>query len=161
MSRILRAGTAFVVVPMRLYLGAIFIYASLHKIAAPYDFALSVATYQILPAPAVNLFALLVPWIELALGIALILGIWTRMASTLASALLRVFIAAIAIALGRGLQLSCGCFASQQAAGEMGIPTLLRDVGWLALGLCVVALDDGKYGLDRFLDRPAIERRTT
>jgi len=116
------------VVPIRVYLGGLFVYASLYKIAEPYDFALSVATYQILPLSIVNLFALLVPWIELGLGTALILGLWTRTAGLLASGLLLLFVVALSIALSRDLQLFCGCFASRQAAEEIGISTFCFEI---------------------------------
>ena len=149
------------VVPIRVYLGGLFVYASLYKIAEPYDFALSVATYQILPLSIVNLFALLVPWIELGLGTALILGLWTRTAGLLASGLLLLFVVALSIALSRDLQLFCGCFASQQAAEEIGISTLFRDIAWLFLSFCVVVLDNGRYGLDRFLGQRERDRGTT
>jgi hypothetical protein len=66
-----------------------------------------------------------------------------------------MFIAALAIALAQGLDVSCGCFASQGAQGEDPISTLtvLRDVGWLLLAVYVVLFDDSPIGIDRILAR--------
>ncbi len=158
MSPQVRRALGLLAVPVRLYLGGLLVFAALYKIARPYDFALAVATYQILPLSLVNLFAILVPWVEIGLGAALVLGLWARAASAAAGGLLAVFVAAIASAMLRGLHLSCGCFASQEAAGEIGVATLLRDLAWIALCSYVWLAHDGRYGLDRFLSRPANRR---
>ena len=147
----LRKILAAVGVPLRVYIGAVFIAASLFKIYEPYDFALSVATYQMTPLPLINIFALALPWVELFSGVLLIVGFWTRANALLISAMMLMFICALSIALSRGLQMSCGCFASQDAADEIGLHTLLRDAGWLTISLYVLIFDDGRFGLDGLL----------
>ncbi len=138
---------------MRLYIGSVFVIAALPKIASPYDFALSVATYQILPLSAVNLFAIVVPWLELSAGMLLIAGFWTRPAALIASALMVMFIVALSIALAKGLDINCGCFASSDAADEIGYRTLFRDFSWLVLSIFLLFFDNGRIGLDGFLQR--------
>jgi hypothetical protein len=66
-----------------------------------------------------------------------------------------MFIAALAIALAQGLDMSCGCFASQGAQGEDPISamTVLRDLGWLMLSVYVMLFDDSPIGIDRILAR--------
>ncbi|MFH1279573.1 MAG: MauE/DoxX family redox-associated membrane protein [Candidatus Eisenbacteria bacterium] len=139
--------------PIRVYLGGVFVLASLHKIQEPYEFALSVATYQILPLPAVNLFAIFLPWLELITGGLLIAGVWTRANALLILGMLIMFTTSLGIALARGYQMSCGCFASQEAAEQIGTGTLVRDILWVLLAAYVLLLDDGRFGLDRFLRR--------
>ena len=56
---------AWLAVPVRCYLGVLFVGACLHKIAVPASFALDIATYDILPLAAINLVAIGLPWIEL------------------------------------------------------------------------------------------------
>ena len=62
----------------RVLLGAIFIYASIHKIQEPYEFARIVHGYRLLPPELVNLVAITLPWIEVVTGAFLILGLFTR-----------------------------------------------------------------------------------
>ena len=146
--RLVRA-LAWLAVPARWYLGALFVGACLHKIADPGSFALDVATYDILPLALVNLTAIVLPWVELAAGGLLLLGWRVRAGALLVAAMMALFVAALAVALARGLDMSCGCFASQGAAEDpISLLTVARDVGWLALAAFVLAYDRGLVGLD-------------
>ncbi len=110
---------------------------------------MDVATYGILPLGLVNLVAITLPWIEVAAGLMLLLGWRTRPASLLVAGMMLVFIAALTIALARGLDMSCGCFASQGAEEDpISYLTVLRDLGWLALSVLVLVADRGLFGLD-------------
>lgn len=143
-------AAAWLAVPARWYLGALFVGACLHKIAHPAAFALDIATYGILPLAAVNLTAIVLPWVELAAGAMLLAGWRVRPAALLVTLMMLAFFAALVIALARGLDMSCGCFASQGAADEDPISrlTVARDLAWLALALFVLTCDRGLAGLD-------------
>ena len=124
----------------RLVLGAVFIYASLDKILNPGAFAQAVFNYQGLPGTLVNLTALILPWLELILGACLLFNRRMQGASGIAAVLMTVFIGLILFNLARGLDISCGCFSTDQAEGPMDRFTLLRDslFLFLALGLTVL-----------------------
>lgn len=148
-------GHSWLALPARWYLGAVFVVACLHKIAHPGSFALDIATYDIIPLQLVNLMAITLPWIELFAGLMLIVGFRTRGAALAIGGMLVVFIAAIVIALDRGLDMSCGCFASQSAAADDPISylTVLRDCGWLLISLYILFFDRRPIGLDFVLVR--------
>lgn len=151
-------GHAWMALPVRLYLAAIFLIACYHKILDPHAFALDVATYQILPLELVNPMALVLPWVELAAGIMLLVGLRTRAAALLIAAMMVVFIAALSIALAKGLDMGCGCFASQGANEDpISWKTLVRDGAWLLMAAYVLAFDNRPLGLDRLLERRAPE----
>ena len=133
----------------RVYLGGLFVYAAWHKLRYPAAFALDVATYQILPLALVNLAALILPWVEVVTGAMLILGFRTRAAALLIAGMMVVFMAGLASALWRGLDMSCGCFAAQGSADPISGWTMLRDASWLALALYVLLFDRHPLGLDR------------
>jgi uncharacterized membrane protein YphA (DoxX/SURF4 family) len=146
---------AWFAVPVRWYLGVLFIGACLHKIAHPGAFALDIATYDILPLALVNLSAITLPWAELAAGSMLLAGHRTRAAGWMIAGMMVVFVAALLVALARGMDMSCGCFASQGAVDEDPISrlTVLRDLTWLALTLFVIVFDRGLAGVDGWLRR--------
>jgi putative oxidoreductase len=149
----LRNWLCAVAVPVRIYLGVVFIAASLYKISEPYQFALSIATYDILPLSLVNIMAILLPWIEIVTGITLIAGFWTRASALCILGMMVMFTAAIAIALARDLHMSCGCFASAEAEDDISALTILRDLLWTAGAVYVLAVDDGRFGVDGLVRR--------
>ena len=72
------------------------------------------------------------------------------MAALLIAGMMAMFLVAICLALGKGLEMSCGCFASQGAAEDpISWRTIVRDSGWLLLALYVLLLDRRPLGLDR------------
>ncbi len=145
---------AWVAVPLRWYLGLLFIGASWHKIISPESFAVDVATYDILPLALINIVALVLPWVELSAGLLLIVGWQIRAASWLISAMMFVFVLAVIIALIRGLDMSCGCFASQTAAEDpISALTVVRDSVWLVMAVFILVFDRGLLGLDYLIVR--------
>ncbi|MBW2557344.1 MAG: DoxX family membrane protein [Deltaproteobacteria bacterium] len=111
----------------RWILGIVFIYASLHKILYPAAFAEAVYRYQILPDWLVNLTALVLPWLELFLGVFLIIGLWMPGAVVISNLLFIIFMSALSYNMARGLDISCGCFSTSPTAGAADIWTVLRD----------------------------------
>ncbi len=125
---------------LRIILGCLFIYASADKIMNPDQFAYAISNYKLLPNELVNFFALLLPWMEAVVGIFLIEGIFEWMSLTLYNGFMLIFMAAIAISLARGLNITCGCFTSDPNAEKMTWLTLLRDSSMLILGLAAYPL---------------------
>ena len=129
----------------RLLLGVVFIVAAAPKIADPPGFAHMIANYRLFPAALVHAAALVLPWIEMLSGIALVFGVFGRTAGKLVAALLAVFLIAIGINLARDRAVQCGCFdvhaaekTHEQLIGEMRW-VLARDVALLAVAVFVLA----------------------
>jgi uncharacterized membrane protein YphA (DoxX/SURF4 family) len=124
----------------RLFLGFIFVFAAVTKISDPEAFSQSIYNYKLLPLSLVNIFAILLPWIELVAGILLIFGISVKENSTILSGFLIIFILAITISLFRGLDIDCGCFGTVDGA-KVGIAKILENVGLLLLGIILIKFD--------------------
>lgn len=121
----------------RLILGAVFIYASIDKIAHPAAFAEAVYNYQILPGFLINLTALVLPWLELVLGIFLILGLFREGSVLIVTGLMVVFLGAMVFNLARGLDIHCGCFstAADATSGAPMVWYVIRDGLFLILAV--------------------------
>ncbi len=119
----------------RLFLGGLFIYASTNKILHPAYFARAVYNYQILPDALINLTALVMPWLELLLGVCLVGGVWLPGATVISTGLLTVFIGAIIFNQVRGLNIHCGCFSTQITEGPATLWTVARDLGFWTLSV--------------------------
>jgi uncharacterized membrane protein YphA (DoxX/SURF4 family) len=77
---VLLTHEAFIFV-LRVFLGGLFLYSSLHKIQSPDEFAIAIRGYKLLPVELTNLFALAMAWSEAVAGIMLILGVMTKRAA--------------------------------------------------------------------------------
>jgi uncharacterized membrane protein YphA (DoxX/SURF4 family) len=123
----------------RTVLAAVFLYACVHKILHPADFAKIIYGYKILPGWAVNLAAITMPWFELAAGLSLLLGVYPRAGALLASGMLLIFILAISFNLIRGHEFDCGCFTVSKAGRVSDARELLvRDALYLLAGFQVL-----------------------
>ncbi len=128
-SRIFTAG--------RVFLGAVFLYACYDKILHPQAFAEAVYNYRLLPDVLVNITAMVLPWLELLIGICLVTGILLPGAATLSTLLLFTFMSALVFNLIRGLDVSCGCFSTDSSDGPADMWTVARDVSFFALSIYV------------------------
>ena len=124
---------------VQLALGAIFVIAAIPKIADPPSFAHMIYNYRLVPGSLINLSALVMPWVELLAGLALILGVWKAAARTVTGILLAVFIIAISINLARDNAIDCGCFnvadrgkTHEQRIFDMKVD-VFRDLGMLLM----------------------------
>jgi putative oxidoreductase len=119
----------------RLILGVIFVVAAYMKLKAPWiEFAGELNAYELLPEWALEPLAKTLPWAELALGVALISGIWQRWFALIASLLLTLFFAVMLRSYIVGLKIDCGCFGPGDALGPK---TLARDFSFLAMAVAV------------------------
>jgi uncharacterized membrane protein YphA (DoxX/SURF4 family) len=129
---------------VRVSLGALFIYASLQKIADPPAFAQMLWNYRLLPGVLINPLALVLPWLELLAGAALVAGVLRKGASLVIAAMLLAFIGALSIDLMRGLAVDCGCFSvdfvERTHAERIWLMKvdIMRDLGMLLLALQVL-----------------------
>ena len=124
---------------VQIALGVIFVAAALPKIVDPPSFAHMIYNYKLIPWSLINPMALIMPWIELLCGLALILGIWKETARTIIAALLLTFIVAISINLMRGNAIDCGCFdvsvagkTTEERLADMRF-VIVRDIGMLLM----------------------------
>ena len=101
----------------------------------PQEFADTVAAFKVLPVTTVNLFAIVLPWIELICGISLFIDQFEVSAAMLISAMNLIFMAAAASAMARGLSIECGCFTLSSAHSKVGWMLLARDA--VLILLCI------------------------
>jgi len=129
--------TRWLVFLCRLAVGGVFVYASWNKLLDPQAFAEAVHNYRLVPFALLHPWAHFLPVVELLAGAALILGVLRRGAALTLAGLTALFIAAIATALARGLDISCGCFNTDSGHG-VGVGLLLRDL--VLLAACLPAI---------------------
>ncbi len=137
---------------MRVFLGCVFIIASVEKISSPEAFASSVEAYKLLPYSMINIFALTIPWLELLCGLFLTAGIASRASAGLLLGLLVIFIAGIVIAIFRGLNIDCGCFGPAHAT-PVGWMKVLEDCGLALLSMNIIRFPKSRYSLEDIISQ--------
>jgi uncharacterized membrane protein YphA (DoxX/SURF4 family) len=127
----------------RVILGAVFLYAGSTKVGDPDGFAQALYNYRILPGLLINPMAIVLPWIEVMVGLSLLSGILYVGGAFLATGLLSTFAVALGISMLRGLDIACGCFSTSGTGGSISWSYLLRDLFLLAMAVCVSLFDRG------------------
>jgi uncharacterized membrane protein YphA (DoxX/SURF4 family) len=145
---------------VRLGLAAVWLVSGAIKAADPNQTYLAVRAYQVLPDAMVHPVAAVLPFLELALGALLLVGLGVRWVAIASAAVLVLFIAGVAQSWARGLAIDCGCFGGggQVAAGDTRYPQeIARDIGFLVLAGWLIVRPRGRLSLDGWL-RPALVR---
>lgn len=109
----MKVNLKYLQILFRLIVGIVFIYASYDKILDPISFSKNIHNFHITPIFIENLAALIIPWLELIIGILLILGLFLEGTTTITIALLIFFIFILSQAVFRGIDVHCGCFKSE------------------------------------------------
>lgn len=142
----------------RFVLGGIFFLAGLSKLGVPKAMAANIESYEMnLPGGLVQFMAVVLPPLEIGLGVWLIAGLFTRFSAGVTGGLLVVFLIGIVQAAVRGLDINCGCFggpesnplgvAALQALGPVGdflanekadIATIVREVVLLLMAVHLI-----------------------
>lgn len=119
---------------VRIALGALFIFAGVTKAYDPGAFAIEIQRYNLVPWMPAALASVYLPWLEIILGVCLIIRKFEQASLLLIGGLLLIFTFALASATFRGLGIDCGCFGKAFTATGTIFP-LVRNV--VLLGLTV------------------------
>jgi uncharacterized membrane protein YphA (DoxX/SURF4 family) len=123
---------------LRIIIGGIFFLSGLLKLINQAEFTEALKAYGFLPALVVEITALLIPYVELVLGLCFALAIRTRLTGGALAGLLLLFTIAGAMASINGQGADCGCFPLRGVKTEIGPGFFIRNI-FLMLS-CVWAL---------------------
>ncbi len=155
-----RLWPEWVTLAARLVLGVVVLVAGLLKVTQLDASIQSVRLYQILPWDVAAYVGTALPIIEIATGLLLITGTFTRISAVVGSLLMLAFIIGIASVWARGISIDCGCFSPGAAvdAGQTQYPLeILRDTGLLLCGVWTVCRPRSPFAVDNWLFAPVTE----
>ena len=145
----------------RVILGIIFITAGLAKIADPARFLLTLRGFSIFPDTLERFLAVSVPWLELILGLCLLLGLLTRAATLLFALLSGGFTLAILSVIVRGIEIDCGCFGL--LADALKLPdaadykAVIRNIIFLGMARYIFYAKQTRFTFERYIRRTTAE----
>lgn len=135
----------------RLCVGGVFLVSGLGKLADREGTAVAMSRYPFLPRGSGRFLGYVFPYIELAIGAMLVLGLLARLAAVGAALLFVVFTALVVYDLTRGQEQSCHCFG-RISAERLTPVAVVRNLFLLGLSVLVAANFDGLLSLDAPLD---------
>lgn len=136
----------------RLALAAVFGVAGGLKVADPQAAVQAVAAYRLLPVSLEPIVGLGLPFLEIALGLLLAVGLCVRAAATAAAVLLVIFVVAVSSAAARGLTIDCGCFGgggTVAPADTNYLAEIIRELGLLVLASWLIWRPASRFSIDR------------
>ena len=140
---------------LRAFLGGVLLYAAAVKLQDPQQFAFAIRAYRLIPDDAKQLITLgtfVVPWLELIVGLHVVVGLWGRAAAIVASGLMGLFVYAVGSVIARDLNITCGCFGKLKGPfgceGPIGACKLAENLTLLTTSLLLVAFGPGSISLD-------------
>ena len=134
----------------RLLLGGIFVYAGYAKLVYPNHnlwpyfmlkfsvstnlstFAFQVESYKVLGAEGASMVAHTLPFVEIVLGLLLLIGWKFRIWAAMVTAILAGFLTLVTRAYLLHMEINCGCFGTPEPLTGM---TVLRDSALVALAV--------------------------
>jgi uncharacterized membrane protein YphA (DoxX/SURF4 family) len=146
------APQVWVSTAVRLGLAGVLLWSGGAKLSDPQQAVMAVQAYEILPVSVGEFVGYALPLFEVALGVALLVGVATRVSAVVAGALMTAFVVGVASAWARGLSIDCGCFGGGGvvAEGEANyLPVLLRDLGFTLMAGWLVVYPASRFALDR------------
>ncbi len=157
MSTLHKKYQPFITLLCRILLGGVLLVAGGLKAFKPSESASAVAAYKILPTNLAHLMGYALPWLEIALGILLIIGLTTRLAAVFGTAIMIVFIAAIISVWARGILIDCGCFggggevdpSKAVEAHRAYLKEILRDLGLALCGTYLYFFPYGRFSIEK------------
>lgn len=152
-----RPWQEWVTLAARIILGVTLLVAGLLKVTRLDASVQSVRLYQLLPWEITALIGSVLPILEIAVGLLLITGTFTRLSAVLGSALMLAFIIGIASVWARGISIDCGCFGGggEVEASKTQYPLeIARDAGLLLAGAWAVWRPKAPFAVDNWLFAP-------
>jgi uncharacterized membrane protein YphA (DoxX/SURF4 family) len=139
----------------RLGLAAIFLISGGLKVTDLAASGRAVNAYDLMSWETAKVVGAVQPFLEIAIGLLLLIGIATRLSAAIAAVLLVIFIGGIISAWARGLQIDCGCFSkggelTGGRTAQYGLD-ILRDVGFLVLAGILLWKPRTRFSLDGLL----------
>lgn len=135
----------------RLTVGGVFLVSAISKMLDKAGTEVSMARYVFLPRGSSKLISNYFPFLELAVGLLLLLGLFTRLAAIGATALFTLFTFFIIYDLTHNKNVSCHCFG-KLSDDKVTPMSVVRNVFLMALSLLLIVAFDGWLSIDAAIE---------
>ncbi len=140
---------------LRIFCGLLFVYSGFFKVLDLENFGRITAMYDILPLVFIPYTAIIVPVLELTLGLLFLSGYKIRSASLITMLLMLLFMVFISINIAWGKNFDCGCFELSYFGikEEIGVPLLIRDAVILVAVMVLFYAKKHLFSLESLIEK--------
>lgn len=140
----------YLLTTVRWLIGLMFILSGAAKLQDPKGFTMAVYNFRVLPNALVELYATLIPYVELAAGVLLVIGLFAQPAALVAALTLLSFTLAIGWNLRRGERPDCHCFGNLFSEELSGV-LVVRNTILMAVLLPVILAPSTYFAMQSVL----------
>ena len=159
--RLAMANSQWISLVMRVLLAGMWFAYSVPKLTEPSDMNVqAVRNFRLLPEALVPTWGYAQPWLEMAFGLLLIIGLGTRLVALFSTLLLLVYIGGIISLPMRGIYISCGCGGSGGVVDKSQVHyvrDVFRDIAFMIPALWLLWKPASKFSAERALLGDPIE----
>ena len=135
---------------VRLIIGGTFFISGLLKVIHPEQFRKTLSTHGLFSTETIHLISLVLPYVEIAVGLLFALGFRTKVTGRIIIGLLILFTIEGWFAYALGNAVDCGCFPTDGGGERIGISFFVRN-GLLILSCLWVTEGQSKPSIDSAL----------
>jgi len=142
----------------RIGFGLIFIVSGSFKIIDLAGFENGLSKFGIVPEQFVPGIAIVIPAIEIVIGIAISIGFQIAIVSQAALVLLIMFTAVVVAKMSEGAQISCACFGPL-SSDQMSTSTILRNIILIFWGVSLAAINSPHHTIAQIPNRARKQKK--
>ncbi len=147
------ASNGYLTLVLRVIVGVTLVVAGIAKAPHQWELVDLINGYGILPAALSQAYGLLLPWAEIAAGVCLILGLFTRYAAALSILMFASFTVANSVSLARGATYCSECFG--ELAQLRSWQALLLDIAFSVMSVQILLQEKAFLSFDWLLTKRA------
>lgn len=150
-------GTKSIAV-IRILIGILFLYSGFFKAMAPDSFVKIIMQYNIVPEMMAPYLAIVLPYIELMLGLFLFVGFRIRTISFIGFFLMLAFTIGLSVNVVRGASFDCGCFELSRfgLSEEVSIKLVIRDILFVLFFIILFRARKHYYSIDNIIEEDGL-----
>lgn len=122
---------------VRLIIGGTFVIAGLLKAIHPEEFRKTLSTHGLFSTGTIHVISLVLPYVEIAVGLLFALGFKTKVTGRIIICLLILFTIEASFAFALGSAVDCGCFTTEGGGDPIGVSFFLRNAFLILASLWV------------------------
>jgi putative oxidoreductase len=149
-----------IIAVLRIFMGLLLIYSGFFKALDLENFSRVISLYNISPDVLVPYATVILPFLELMIGVLLLFGYKIKSASLISIGLMIFWATIISINVYKGKNFECGCFETSRfgLSEAIGMPLVIRDVIFMVILFFIFQARHYVFSVDKIIEERNLGR---